>query len=196
MKDNRSKKTIIAIIAMSAILTALLWRFVLVAEAFTGDAGDTSASPVPDAPLEPTFDSVVERGKWLFERNGCFACHGEAGIGGVALPNYAAGTVPDLNYIAERMTIYSPEDAKAVIDIIESRTPFDKVQDPPYPRFAVTKAQYDSIRQVISNGSQAGSADPSKPPPPINMPAWKLILSDEDIDAIISYLISLYPWDE
>jgi mono/diheme cytochrome c family protein len=34
------------------------------------------------------------------------------------------------------------------------------------------------------------------PVPPLYMPAWEEHLSDHEIDAIISYLLNEFPWEE
>lgn len=49
------------------------------------------------------------------------------------------------------------------------------------------------VSQIIKLGKVPPSADPSKPAPPLYMPPWKSILTDEDIQNIVAYLWSLKP---
>lgn len=56
-----------------------------------------------------------------------------------------------------------------------------------------TKAE---VADVIRNGKMPPMDDPNKPAPPLYMPSWKSILSNEDIDRIVVYLWSLKPKKE
>lgn len=48
--------------------------------------------------------SDVERGRYLFNRYGCFSCHGKQGAGGIKNNNAVGGAVPSLTYVAEGYT--------------------------------------------------------------------------------------------
>jgi len=49
----------------------------------------------------------------------------------------------------------------------------------------------DEVIKIIRNGKQPPLEDPSKPAPPLYMPSWKTVLTDEDINRIADYLWSL-----
>ena len=104
-----------------------------------------------------TYGSSVERGKAVFDRYGCAACHGPGGVGGRRNWNAGlGGEVPPLLY---------------------------------------AKAYYDkeSLKRLIREGRQpAPRAQPGRPNPPLYMPAWKDRISEEDLDALADYLLSLY----
>jgi cbb3-type cytochrome c oxidase subunit I len=138
----------------------------------------------------------VALGRSRFERMNCAQCHGPAGVGGIPNTNYINGSAPALNTLAERMMIYEPEEAQVIIDMLESGADFDAAMgEPPfrsYPRFV---AQLSSVRDTIVVGRQAARLDPNGPDP-LSMPAWGSRLDQEEIDAVIAYLISLYPWDQ
>ncbi len=41
----------------------------------------------------------------------------------------------------------------------------------------------------------AGKLDPEGPPP-FNMPSWRRSIPEDDVDAVIAYLISIYDFDD
>jgi mono/diheme cytochrome c family protein len=158
------------------------------------------ASVIEAAPEEywleppPASPQLVDRGAWLFRTNGCFACHGIEGHGGVDNPNYVQDTVPALDLLAERMFLFYPEDVDAVVNALERRIPLDQLQDePPVPRFGAVLAKYQAIKELLRRGNPAGKKHEAGPTPPLNMPMWDLRLSDSDMDAIIAYLLTLKP---
>ncbi len=53
-----------------------------------------------------------------------------------------------------------------------------------------TKAE---VAGVIRNGRTSPVANAKAAPPPLYMPAWKTVLSDEDVARIVEYLWSLKP---
>ncbi|OGX40268.1 MAG: hypothetical protein A3C53_06905 [Omnitrophica WOR_2 bacterium RIFCSPHIGHO2_02_FULL_68_15] len=53
----------------------------------------------------------------------------------------------------------------------------------------------DQLKQLIRAGRYPTKADPRGPTPPLWMPTWKDKLSDEELDAVTAYLVSLYPPD-
>lgn len=148
-------------------------------------------------PPPPAGSSRMERGRWLFRRWGCVACHGEAGKGGVPNFNYVKDTIPPLNTLAEKMMLFYPEDAAAIIDALEAGTAMETLaEDPPIARFNVFLAQYDSVRKVILNGNPPGKKDPHGPRPPLEMLPWGQRLSSDDVDSLLAYLLTLQEWDE
>jgi mono/diheme cytochrome c family protein len=56
-----------------------------------------------------------------------------------------------------------------------------------------TKAE---VTNIIRNGKIPPLADSTKPAPPLYMPSWKNILTDEEVNRIVEYLWSLQPKKE
>ncbi|MBI4615347.1 MAG: c-type cytochrome [Planctomycetes bacterium] len=153
----------------------------------------------PDAPWRPDApeESAVARGWRLFNEMGCRSCHGAGGRGGVTNPNYIKDTVPPLHTLADRMMLFDREDVEEIVRILEQGSSLHSLEDdPPVPRFNAALAQYDAIREVIQNGITAGRKDPEGIAPPINMPSWRHLLSDADVDAIIAWLLTQQPWED
>lgn len=138
---------------------------------------------------------AVKRGEYLFNRFGCFSCHGQEGAGGIRNYNYVKDLIPELKTLAEtRLNLYDQEDALAILDLIERGENPLSVKERPFPTYNVFQARYKNIKDTMIKGSVAGKKDPSSPNPPLNMPSWKERLSDRDIDCIVAHFISLYPW--
>ena len=68
--------------------------------------------------------------------------------------------------------------------------PSDEVPPLTYVADGYTK---EEMKQVIRNGRYPARSQSSGMDPPLWMPAWKDKISDEEIDAIIDFLISLRP---
>ena len=169
-----------------------------------GDNAETSALAIATdtascahhAP-QPAVHSLAARGALLFQTKGCVKCHGDGGRGGVKNTNYVKDTVPALNVLAERMMLFEKEDADLVIGLLEKHIdPKSQAAEPPFPSYSRFLAQYDSVTSLIRNGNPAGKKDPGGPVPPMSMPAWGDQLSSEDIDAVITYLIGQFTWEE
>lgn len=147
-------------------------------------------------PPPPGKADLVERGAWLFRQRGCFLCHGERGIGGVRNRNYVKGTIPALDTIAERLMLFDSEDVRLILDQMKRGRKLEALRDdPPVPRFDAFLAQYTSVQDVIRKGSPAGKAHPKGPKPPLDMPRNKDV-SQEDINALVAYLLTLQSWQE
>jgi mono/diheme cytochrome c family protein len=166
-----------------------------------------AAAPVPphrehglaywEEPPPVAGATLVERGRWLFKRHGCFNCHGEGGKGGVANFNYIKDSVPALNTIASTIALDEKKDAEKIVALLENGEALKSdVASPPVPRWKLVYAKYDLVRQTIREGRAPGKKDAKGLTPPLEMPAWGQRLSERDIDAIIAYLITLEPWDE
>lgn len=141
-------------------------------------------------------ETLVDRGKRLFAQN-CAACHGPRGRGGVVNPNSLTETVPRLDRLAERLGLFEPEDAEAVVELLQEGKDLAALrEEPPFPSYGMFLAQLEAVRQLIHKGNKPGKKDPNGPEPPLQMPSWEGKLSDRDIDAVVSYLITEYPWDE
>jgi mono/diheme cytochrome c family protein len=101
--------------------------------------------------------SGAERGRVIFLRAGCVACHGRGGAGGVPNNNVKGGRIPALTGVLSTYT--KPE----------------------------------LIAKIRNGVRDPMKADPDGPAPLVTMPAWKLILTDADADAVASYLLTLPP---
>ncbi len=51
----------------------------------------------------------------------------------------------------------------------------------------------EELKQTIRDGRYPAKADPSGPAPPLWMPSWKDKLSEEEMDALAEYMLSLAP---
>jgi len=63
------------------------------------------------------------------------------------------------------------------------------------PSLVYVKVYYDreSLKEFIRTGRQpVPRADPTRPTPPLYMPAWKDKISEEELDQVADYLFSLY----
>lgn len=137
----------------------------------------------------------VLQGRILFAKY-CSACHNDEGEGGIENPNYAKGTVPALNTLAEKMFIEYEEDAEYLAELLREGVDIENMSPPlDIDGRARVLAQYRAIRDVIKNGSTAGKADPEGPSPLLHMPSWSKGLTDDNIDSIFAYLLTIYPWD-
>lgn len=117
-----------------------------------GQAWD-GAPPWGAPPRSPApVGEYVERGRLIYVRAGCIACHGAAGRGGHPNPGAHGDVIPAL---APLMGTYTAEELKA----------------------------------KIQNGVKPDGHDGMTPA--VAMPAWKDVLSDEELDALSSYLLSL-----
>lgn len=152
--------------------------------------------------LAPKTNDLVAHGAYLFQRYGCASCHGEEGRGEIKNFNYAKGTVPTLNTMAEKLFLYDPQEAAAFIKLLELDPGLKGVEGwsdlvpAIFSRFEMTDARYKSVKMTIEHGNPAGKADVHGPEPPLWMQGWQYRFSDRDVDALIAYLVSVYPWDE
>jgi len=139
--------------------------------------------------------TAVEHGQARFEELRCARCHGVEGRGNIPNPNYIDGSSPELQGLADRLFLWEQEDANWVIEQLSEHTDFSTITDAPFRSFGRFAAQIDSTRNVIRNGNPAGLADPEGEQP-WAMPAWRVALSDEDVDDVLAYLISTFNWEE
>ncbi|MFQ5805541.1 MAG: c-type cytochrome [Phycisphaerae bacterium] len=149
--------------------------------------------------LAPDTDDLVARGAYLFRRYGCFTCHGERAEGGVANYNYAKGSVPTLNTMADKLFLYDPQEADAFIKLLKLDPGLKGVEGwrelvpAIFSRFDLTLARYQSVKMVIANGNPVGKADVHGPEPPLWMQGRQYRFSDRDIDALVAYFVSQFP---
>ena len=155
-------------------------------------------------PPARSFASQVKRGEWLYRRLGCVRCHGKEGRGGVPNPNAKGGTVPGLDYTAERLELFEKKDADKIIAAIERGVELQTLADrPPVERYDVILRRFQALRNVITLGSHPTKGAKEGPHAAMQMPSWSERLfadggpaSMTDVDAIIAYLVSLQPWDD
>lgn len=147
----------------------------------------------------PILPSVVERGKWLFHKSGCVACHGPKGVGGVPNKNAAGGFVPALDDLAEKMELFEKEDVDTIVALFEQGL---SLEDPsisePVTYFDAVLTQYLNFRKLILKGGYPRKKGKKEASPAMVMPSWKNRLyangapaSRSDINAIIAYLLTL-----
>lgn len=150
----------------------------------------------PDV-ITPPREDMLRWGKYLHQEKGCIACHGIDGQGGIENLNYAKKTVPAHNTLAEKFFLEEKEDADAFLELLLERVDFDNMEEEPdISNFTLVLRQYKAAKELIEKGQECGKLDAAGPEPPLQMPAWRDILSDYDIEAILAYLITLYPWEE
>lgn len=153
---------------------------------------------VPQAAGMKEPEPVLQHGQRLFLRY-CRGCHGAGGRGGTPNPNAEAETIPNLDELADQLMFFGQEDAQRFIDyLIEHQAPPtdpDDLEALDLPRGRITLVRYGFVSKVIHRGNPSGMRDPEGPNP-IDMPAWGTTLSDQDITAIISWLLTQYQWDE
>jgi mono/diheme cytochrome c family protein len=136
-------------------------------------------------------------GAWHFRQKGCVTCHGEGGRGGVPNPNSMNEVVPELATLARRTFLFTRADVAAFRELLASGTQLDRVQAvPDVSLFTSVKTQYLALRQLVREGRRSAKLQPSGPRPPLDMPAWESRLTDEEIDKILAYLLSLSEADD
>lgn len=147
---------------------------------------------------EPTTSSLEDRGESLFHNVGCFACHGQAGKGGVPNPNYVRRTVPALTTLARTLSLVDKDAAERLAHLIEDGKNADQMadMDTGIPRQSLVLAKYQIVRDVIAKGRIPLRADTLSFEPPLSMPMWSQKLSERDIDALIVYLLKQQSWEE
>ncbi len=159
-------------------------------------ANDALCMAHPASPI-PIFNNITDRGHFLFQTRGCVTCHGVDGIGGVPNFNYARGTVPALNTLANKISLESKEEVEAFTKVLDKKE--EPSKDQPVPgvsNWALTLAQYQSVLKTIEGGSPPLKADPKGPEPPLFMPSWKENLNREQIHSIVAFLISEQKFEE
>jgi mono/diheme cytochrome c family protein len=177
---------------------------------------------LPDEPgfaPRPVAGDPVALGAWLYQQKGCVTCHGPEGRGGVDNPNSANSPVPRHDTTAQKLFLASEEDAQALIELLRRTAElgvgamngnaagsaaaldpfdaFDVLDEPPeIGRFPVVRARFENAREIVRLGRISSRLDPEGPEPPLQMPAWKFLVEEREIDALLAYFVSLYPWEE
>ncbi|BCS98760.1 hypothetical protein DSLASN_43920 [Desulfoluna limicola] len=145
----------------------------------------------------PEEGDLIDLGDYLYQEMTCNACHGQGGRGGVHNPNYAKTYVPDHLTTASKIFLRTEEDAEAFNQTLLKYGGVEELEEPPdISLIPLVMDRYMALKEIIRNGSEPEKQDPQGPSPPLWMPAWKYMLTDHEIDALISYFIYLYPWEE
>jgi len=156
------------------------------------DGNDGDAAP-PKRVWDP---GVVARGQLLYRTAGCGLCHGRKGQGGVTNPNYTKDTFPPLSNMATKLSLEFPEDVDVVIDmLVQGQSPDDPTKLDIPDTAGVVAAKYKIVSKVMHDGNPAAKKSPEKPEP-IFMPAYKDVLSDEQMNQIITSFLIMYPIEE
>ena len=139
----------------------------------------------------PAAAGTAARGRWLFNQQGCVTCHGEEGTAGVPNPNSMNARVPIISDLARRNFLFTSADAEAFARLLTLHPRLEGVTEAPrVPLFPVVKRQYLATLSLVREGRRSSRLDPAGPRPPLDMPAWGARLRDEDIEAILTYLLT------
>ena len=65
-----------------------------------------------------------------------------------------------------------------------------------FASYLLVDKRYHMAREIMAGGKYSAKKDPDGPEPPLQMPAWKYILSEKDMDSLLAYFVSLQPWDD
>jgi len=151
-------------------------------------AHQTGTQLLPPKPAKPL--SITEKGGNTFQLY-CSACHGKNGMGGVKNPNYINEFIPNLNTLSDQMFLYKNETREAVISIlIESGDLLQAGSQSGIPGFFKVTSKYMSIKNIILNGRIVEKKNPAGPAA-LNMPAWGRTIPEEQLSAVIAFLISI-----
>jgi len=151
----------------------------------------------PEDLPRPETASLVDQGAYLYLEKGCITCHGPEGQGGITNDNSANSPVPAHNTTAEKLFIDSPEDAEELIRLLDGNADLGALEEPPeIDRFPVVRTRYENAKEIVRKGRYSSKVDPAGPEPPLQMPAWQHIVREREIDALLVYFVSLYPWEE
>lgn len=135
---------------------------------------------------------ALGRGRALFRKSGCVACHGEGGRGGIRNPNSMNATVPELETLARRSFLFTPADVARFRAIVDASPAWEALlPGSGLPLAAAVTRQYLATRQVVLDGRRSSRLDPGGPQPALDMPAWEVRLDGPSVDAILSYLLTL-----
>lgn len=141
----------------------------------------------------------LKRGEQLFRTKGCVSCHNIQGQGGIKNINYVFNTIPKLNNRAELLSIFEIAEGLKVIEKLSKGEDLSMefLLELDLVRPAMTLAQYESMKNLIRTGKpHEGKIDPSGIDPPLFMPTWVNELSNNDINNILAYLLTLSEYDD
>jgi len=145
----------------------------------------------------PDGGGLVALGAFLYRTKGCMTCHGPEGMGGVPNLNSANSPVPRHDTTAQKLFLRTPEDCQRMVELVESHPDLAALEEEPdIVGFQVVRVRWENARQIIRGGRYSSKVDPRGPEPPLQMPAWQYLISEREMDAVLSYFISLYPWED
>jgi len=151
----------------------------------------------PDGLPPPDSTDLVDVGSYLYIEKGCVTCHGPEGQGGILNHNSVNSPVPAHNTTAQKLFLETPEDAEAFIELVQKHGDLDSLEEPPeIALFPVVRTRFDNAKEIIRKGRYSSKIEANGPEPPLQMPAWQFIVDEREIDALLVYFVSLYPWDE
>lgn len=151
----------------------------------------------PDDLPPPDRTDIVETGSYVYLARGCVTCHGPEGRGGIANLNSANSPVPAHDTTAEKLFLSTPEDAEGLIQAVQQTGDLDALDPAPeIALFPVVRTRFENAKEIIRMGRYPSKADPSGPEPPLQMPAWRHIVTEREMDAVLAYFVSLYRWEE
>ncbi|HVS16624.1 MAG TPA: c-type cytochrome [Thermoanaerobaculia bacterium] len=162
---------------------------------FVPDPAPLACAERPPIPGDDA--GLVEQGRALYAAMGCVSCHGEDARGGFASFNaLPVGSVPALDTLAESLFLRRPRDAelRAVSDLLERGVALDSLREPPpVDDWDRLLRGVTAFNQTLRSGVAPTRREPTLPAPPLVMPAWQARLTDRQADALLAYLLDLYP---
>ena len=142
------------LVATLSLALAVALGIVGVAENRLRSKSKKEGSPASGGPLEPQ----TNRGRQLYEKYSCIACHGPAGAGGVNNVNaQTGGKINGLTFVAESYT------------------------------------KEDLAKKILDGVPVVEKADPNGPRPPLAMPPYRGVISDQEMEDLVKFLFSLQP---
>lgn len=147
----------------------------------------------PPKPVLPPSD-IVERGRIIYGRY-CIGCHGESGAGGIPNANAANATIQPLATLAQSMGFASSHDVDAFLRTVRSLNgqPLGSSPATALANWPKIDATLVATRRIIADGRGVPAVTPGGPQP-LDMPAWRHLLDDSQIEALIAYLVSTAQW--
>ena len=130
--------------------------------------------------MKMKFASAAARGKWIYDKNGCAGCHGVDAKKGRRNFNGLSKSQkqdPDKAWDFEEMA---------------------KGEEPTLPDTMGTFTR-DELKTKIRNGVSATAIakfNPEGPIPPGFMPAWKDKIKGQDLEDLVTYLLSIAKKEE
>ena len=98
---------------------------------------------------------------------------------------------------AQKLFLASPEDADAFIELVQHEPDLAEVDEPPeIERLPIVMTRFANAEEIIRTGRYSAKLEPGGPEPPLQMPAWKYLVEEREIDALLVYFVSLYGWEE
>ena len=60
----------------------------------------------------------------------------------------------------------------------------------------IVVTRFANAEEIIRTGRYSAKLEPEGAEPPLQMPAWQYLVEEREIDALLVYFVSLYPWEE